>query len=229
MTAPATRPASQPLAWQAPAPLSSMSLEGRWCRLEPLSESSHGADLWASLAGQDHLWTYLFPNPPVDEAQYRSHLQQLETASDHIPLAVIDLDDGKAKGHLSIMRIDPKHGQFEMGAILYAPGLQRSAATTEVVRLVGEHGFSHGYRRFEWKCDSRNMPSRKAALRFGFTFEGIFRQHMWVKGQNRDTAWYAILDHEWPARRARLDRWLDPGNFDADGRQQSRLSDMPIG
>ena len=140
-----------------------------------------------------------------------------------VPLAVIDLADGRAKGHLWIMEIRPAHGVFEVGWITYAPALQRTRAATEAIHLVGAYGFSLGYRRFEWKCNDRNEPSKRAALRFGFTYEGLFRQHMVVKGANRDTAWFSITDGEWPQRALAFRQWLAPANFDTDGRQRLSL------
>jgi RimJ/RimL family protein N-acetyltransferase len=135
-----------------------------------------------------------------------------------------ELPGGRAVGYASFMRIEPAHRCIEVGSILYTPRLRRTAGATEAMYLMARHVFEDlGYRRYEWKCDSRNAPSRRAALRFGFTFEGIFRQHMIVKGQNRDTAWYAMLDTEWPERKARFERWLAPSNFDDNGMQLTRL------
>jgi len=141
-----------------------------------------------------------------------------------VPLTVVDRHDGKAKGHLHIMEIRPAHGVFEIGAITYSPSLQRTRVATEATYLVGDYGFSLGYRRYEWKCNNRNEPSKRAALRFGFAYEGLFRQHMVVRRQNRDTAWFSIIDGEWPARKAAFERWLAPENFDKDGRQKMKLS-----
>ena len=140
-----------------------------------------------------------------------------------VPLAVVDKADGKAKGHLWIMEIRPEHGVFEVGWITYSPALQRTRAATETIYLVGDYGFSLGYRRYEWKCNNLNEPSKRAALRFGFQFEGLFRQHMVVKGANRDTAWFSILDGEWPVRAQAFRRWLAPSNFDAQGQQKLAL------
>ncbi len=141
------------------------------------------------------------------------------------PYAVIDKADGKAKGHMWIMEIRPAQGVFEVGCITYSPGMQRTrAGDRSAMYLIGDYGFSLGYRRYEWKCNNRNEPSRRAAQRFGFQYEGLFRQHMVVKGENRDTAWYSILDTEWPARKAAFLRWLDPANFDKDGRQIAALN-----
>jgi RimJ/RimL family protein N-acetyltransferase len=141
---------------------------------------------------------------------------------DICPFAVIV--DGKAKGHMWMMEIRPAHGVFEVGWITYSPSLQRTRAATEAVYLIGDYGFSFGYRRYEWKCNDRNEPSKRAALRFGFKYEGLFRQHQVVKGENRDTAWYSIIDSEWPARKAAFERWLAAENFDKDGRQIKTLA-----
>jgi RimJ/RimL family protein N-acetyltransferase len=146
--------------------------------------------------------------------------------TDIVPYAVIDKADNKAKGHLWLMEIRPAHGVFEVGFITYSPSLQRTRAATEAIFLCGDYGFGLGYRRFEWKCNDRNEPSKRAALRYGFKYEGLFRQHQIVKGQNRDTAWYSILDTEWPARKAAFTRWLAPENFDAQGRQKVSLSSL---
>jgi RimJ/RimL family protein N-acetyltransferase len=170
------------------------------------------------------VWTYLPVRPPKDRAEYEALLADMVKRTDICPFAVIDRADGKAKGHLWMMEIRPAHGVFEVGSITYAPALQRTRPATEAVYLVGEYGFSLGYRRYEWKCNNRNEPSKRAAQRFGFTFEGVFRQHQVVKGENRDTAWYSILDKEWPARKAVFERWLAPDNFDRDGRQKQSLA-----
>ena len=135
---------------------------------------------------------------------------------------------GTAAGYASYMRMEPAHGVVEVGNILLTPSLQRTTAATEAMYLMAAHVFDDlGYRRYEWKCNAKNEPSRRAALRLGFTFEGIFRQHMVVKGQNRDTAWFSMLDHEWPARKRAFEAWLDPANFDGEGRQRQRLIQLP--
>jgi RimJ/RimL family protein N-acetyltransferase len=198
-------------------------LAGRWCRLEPLSAEKHTADLWRHMRGHDHLWDYLFPPPPQSEAEYRELLAGMEARSDIVPLTIIDTADGEAKGHLWIMEIRPANGVFEVGSITYSPAMQRTRAATEAIYLVGDNGFSLGYRRYEWKCNTLNEPSKKAAIRFGYTYEGLFRQHMVLKGQNRDTAWYSIIDSEWPARKTRFEAWLKPENFGPDGQQKLRL------
>jgi RimJ/RimL family protein N-acetyltransferase len=211
--------------WKAPDFPPRRPIEGRWCRLEPLSAERHAPALWRRMAGHGHVWDYLPLAAPEDEAQYRGVLAAMEANEAVVPLAVIDRTDGEPKGHLWIMEIRPAHGVFEVGYIAYSPAMQKTTMATEAVYLVGELGFSLGYRRFEWKCNDRNAPSKRAALRFGFTWEGLFRQHQVVKGANRDTAWYSITDGEWPDRKARFERWLRPENFDAAGRQLQALGD----
>lgn len=201
-------------------------LEGRDVRLEPLDPARHGDDLFEAGSGPeaDALWRYLFEAPFPDRASFQGWLDKAASTDDPLFFAAVDPKTGGAEGRLSFMRIDPSHGVIETGSILFGPRMARTRAATEAIYLQARHAFEDlGYRRFEWKCDNRNEPSKRAALRFGFTFEGVFRQHMVVKGENRDTAWYAMLDHEWPARKAAFERWLDPANFCA-GRQRLRLS-----
>ncbi len=199
-------------------------LEGHWCRLEPLDPARHLDDIWAATAGHDSVWDWLPAEPPKDKETYRALLQSMADNTTIVPLAVIDKADGKAKGHLWIMEIRPAQGVFEVGWITYSPSLQRTRVATEAIFLVGDYGFSLGYRRYEWKCNNLNEPSKRAALRFGFQYEGLFRQHMVVKGRNRDTAWFSILDSEWPGIAAGFRAWLDPSNFDAEGHQKTRLT-----
>jgi RimJ/RimL family protein N-acetyltransferase len=178
--------------------------------------------LWEAIKGADDMWAYLPAFPPKDRAEYEALLHTMVQNKDICPFAVIV--DGKARGHMWMMEIRPAHGVFEVGWITYSPALQRTRAATEAVYLIGEYGFSLGYRRYEWKCNNRNEPSKRAALRFGFKPEGLFRQHQVVKSENRDTAWYSIIDSEWPARKAAFERWLAPENFDKDGRQIQSLA-----
>ena len=199
-------------------------LEARYCRLEPLEVARHGNDLAAALAGANEVWDYLPAPPPRSRAEYDALLDSMVKKTDICPFAVIDKADGKAKGHLWMMEIRPAHGVFEVGWITYSPALQRTRVATEAVYLVGDYGFSLGYRRYEWKCNNRNEPSKRAAVRFGFQYEGLFRQHMVVKGENRDTAWFSIIETEWPARKAAFEQWLAPENFDAQGRQKASLA-----
>src|SRR5262249_47942743 len=147
------------------------------------------------------------------------------STDDPLFFGIVDGATGCAAGYASYMRIEPAHRAIEVGGILYTPALQRTRGATEAMYLMARHAFEDlGYRRYEWKCDSQNEPSRRSALRLGFTFEGIFRQHMIVRGRNRDTAWYSIIDNEWPSRKQAFQRWLDPGNFDEKGRQRSPLA-----
>ena len=212
--------------WKAPPFPERKVLEGRYCRLEPLDAGKHGGDIAAAFAGADDVWAYLPAYPPKDRAEYEALLADMVTKPDICPFAVIDRADGKAKGHMWMMEIRPAHGVFEVGWITYSPALQRTRAATEAVYLIGDYGFGLGYRRYEWKCNNRNEPSKRAALRYGFKYEGLFRQHQVVKGENRDTAWYSILDSEWPARKAAFERWLSLDNFDAQGKQKVSLSSL---
>ena len=210
--------------WTPPPFPPRKTLDGGYCRLEPLDVEKHGADIAAAFVGAHDAWAYLPVEEPKDRAAYEAFLAGMVVRNDIVPFAVIDKADGKAKGHLWLMEIRPAHGVFEVGFITYSPGLQRTRAATEAIYLCGQYGFGLGYRRFEWKCNNRNEPSKRAALRYGFKYEGLFRQHQVVKGENRDTAWYSILDSEWPARKAAFGRWLDPANFDKDGRQKTSLA-----
>ena len=201
-------------------------IEGQWCRLEPLVADKHTPDLWRHMQGHDHLWDYLFQTPPQSEAEYHAMLASFEARSDIVPMAVIDKADGQAKGHFWIMEIRPVNGVFEIGSIAWTPAMQRRPMATEVIYLVGDYGFGLGYRRYEWKCNAFNEPSKRAALRFGYSYEGLFRQHMIIKGKSRDTAWFSIIDDEWPACKARFEAWLRPDNFDAKGQQKQALREV---
>ncbi|MGX5734963.1 GNAT family N-acetyltransferase [Bosea thiooxidans] len=211
------------LNWKAPPFPPAKVLEGQYCRLEPLDVSRHLDDIWAANAGHDQIWDWLPARPPQSKEEYGALLQSMVDQAGIVPLAVIDKADDRAKGHLWIMEIRPAHGVFEVGWITYSPALQRTRAATEAIYLVGDYGFSLGYRRYEWKCNSLNEPSKRAARRFGFQYEGLFRQHMVVKGENRDTAWFSILDGEWPVRAQAFRRWLAQQNFDEQGRQKLSL------
>jgi RimJ/RimL family protein N-acetyltransferase len=204
-------------------------IAGRWCRLERLDPYRHGDSLFdaSTAAGADERFRYLFEPPPADRAEFDTWLLRASGGADPRFYAVIDPTTGRAEGRQALMRITPEHGVIEIGSILWGPRIARTRVATEALYLFAAHVFEAlGYRRFEWKCDALNAPSRQAALRFGFTFEGIFRQHMVVKGRNRDTAWYAIIDTEWPRIKAGMERWLDPANFTDGGRQRQRLRDM---
>lgn len=201
-------------------------LDGHYARLEPLDAGRHGADLFESAMapGAEARFRYLFEDAPQDRTEFDAWLQKAQASEDPLFFAVIDRATGVAHGRQSLMRIDPAHGVIEVGNILWGPGIARSRVATEALFLFARHVFETlGYRRLEWKCNSRNEPSRRAALRFGFRFEGIFRQHMVVKGQNRDTAWFAMLDGDWPGLKARYESWLAPENFDSTGMQKRKL------
>ena len=208
----------------APHP-SRVILDGRYTRLEPLSEA-HAEDLFAaaSVPDAEQRFTYFPSYPPKAIDDTRAWIAEQQTATDPIVFAVIDKATGKAGGWQQMMRIVPKDGVIEIGYVYWGPALSRTRVATEALYLFARHVFEElGYRRFEWKCNNANEPSKAAAQRFGFTYEGLFRQHMIVKGQNRDTAWFSMLDTEWPVRKAGFDRWLDPSNFDVDGKQKSKL------
>ena len=203
-------------------------LDGRWCRLEKLDPARHGDDLYASAiaAGSDDRFRYLPDGPPSDRAEYDQWLARAAQSSDPLYYAVIDRATGRAEGRQTLMRITPEYGVIEIGNILWGPAIARTRVATEALYLFARYSFDAlGYRRFEWKCNASNAPSRRAADRFGFAFEGIFRKHMVVKGENRDTAWYAMTDDDWPRIRAGMERWLDPSNFHADGRQKMSLKE----
>jgi RimJ/RimL family protein N-acetyltransferase len=200
-------------------------LDGRYARLEPLSAGHAPALFEASTgAGAEARFAYLFDLPPAASADMAAWIEKMAAGDDPLFSAVIDKATGRAAGRQALMRITPEHGVIEIGNILWGPAISRTRASTEALYLAARHVFEDlGYRRFEWKCNSLNEPSKAAATRFGFSYEGLFRQHMWVKGANRDTAWFSMLDSEWPRLRLEYDRWLDPANFDAAGRQRSKL------
>jgi RimJ/RimL family protein N-acetyltransferase len=210
-----------------PRPAPGLVLEGRACRLEALDADRHAADLQAAYATapDDRQWTYMPHGPFADGDAYRAWVEAAAPLPDPFFLAVVDRATGRATGVASYLRITPEHGTIEVGWISFSPLLQRTVAATEAMALMMRHAFDDlGYRRYEWKCDALNAPSRRAAERLGFRFEGVHRQAIVVKGRNRDTAWFSILDSEWPAVRGALATWLAPENFDADGRQRSPLA-----
>jgi RimJ/RimL family protein N-acetyltransferase len=201
--------------------------DGLYARLEPLDPARHGADLLASgqAPGAEDRFRYLFEEPPTDKAAFTVWLEKVAASADPMFFAVIDKSTGKAEGRQALMRIDPVHGVIEIGSILWGPAIARTRVATEALYLFASRAFDTlGYRRFEWKCNNLNEPSKRAALRFGFTFEGVFRQHMVVKGKSRDTAWFAMIDRDWPALKANYVRWLQPANFDQAGRQLTKLA-----
>ncbi len=204
-----------------------ITMEGRYIVLVPLNAEAHGPALWEATQGlaNSGLWQYLFDGPFTDYADFYSALQKKAAGEDPFFFAILERQSGRADGYAALMRIEPTHRSIEVGSILFTSRLQRTRGATEAMYLMARHAFEElGYRRYEWKCDALNEPSRRAALRLGFQFEGIFRQHMIIKGRNRDTAWFSMLDCEWPRRREAFERWLHPGNFDAQGGQRSRLT-----
>ncbi len=216
-------------------------MQGRTVTLEPLDASRHAAALWNAVQGHDEVWQWLFDGPYATEAELARDLARKQADTNAIFHAIIPAETGAAAsaasqptglrpggvaaGYASFMRMEPAHGVIEVGNILLSPSLQRTTAATEAMYLMARHIFDLGYRRYEWKCNAENAPSRRAAQRLGFTFEGIFRQHMVIKGRNRDTAWFSLLDKEWPARKRAFEAWLNPSNFDEAGLQLQHLND----
>jgi RimJ/RimL family protein N-acetyltransferase len=214
---PARRPDAAPLA-------------GARVKLEPLDADRHAADLFAAAHGpgaDPRLWDYLPYGPFADVEALHAHLAEQQRSEDPWFYAVVDIATGRAAGVVSFLRADLANGSIEIGHIWFGAALQRTPQATEAIHLLARHAFDAlGHRRLEWKCDAANARSQAAARRFGFTFEGIFRQHMIVKGRNRDTAWFSIIDGEWPALDAAFRAWLAPENFDGDGRQRASLAEL---
>ena len=206
-----------------PAQLPRPELVGKYTRLEKLSSQTHAADLFAAYQGHDELWTYMPQGPFHQEDEYRTWVISVEQGSDPYYYAIIDQQTDRALGVASFLRIDPKARTIEIGWITYSPELKHSRIATEAMFLMMQFAFDNGYRRYEWKCNVLNKASRQAALRLGMTYEGTFRQAVIVKGRNRDTAWYSILDSEWPAMKANFEEWLHESNFDSSGRQLKPL------
>jgi RimJ/RimL family protein N-acetyltransferase len=205
-----------------------VTLEGHYGRLRPLDPARDAAGLFALSHGpdKDAQWAYLGAGPFADGASFTAQVEKFAVSADPFFYAVADRDD-KAVGWLSLMRIDPANRVIEVGWILYTPALQRTPLATEAQYLIAGYIFEAlGYRRYEWKCNALNAPSKRAAERYGFTYEGRFRNHMIVKGRNRDTDWYSMLDSEWPERKQTFTRWLDPANFDANGEQKTRFGSV---
>jgi RimJ/RimL family protein N-acetyltransferase len=217
-----------PLRWPGALVPGRGRLEGRYVTLAGLDPRSHARPLFDAThdgtAAATALWTYLPYGPFADPAAFEAWLWQQAGCLDPVFLAILP-NGAPPAGLASYLRIDPRGGAIEIGHLLFAPRLQRTRAATEAIFLLAAEAFERlGYRRLEWKCDARNAPSIRAAERFGFTYEGTFRQATVVRGRNRDTAWFAMLDHEWPERRAAFERWLDPANFDAEGSQLTPLA-----
>jgi len=213
--------------WKAPPFPPHREQAGRYARLEPLNAEKHARDVYEAQREDEagERWTYLFHGPYTEFAPYEKWARESQASRDPQFYAIVDSATGKALGTAAWMRIEPKHGVIEVGNIYMSPRLAQTRAATEAIYLFIANAFAMGYRRFEWKCDSCNLPSRRAATRFGFTYEGTFRQAIVNKGRNRDTTWFAIIDKDWNGglQDAYL-RWLDPGNFDAAGKQRQKLS-----
>lgn len=199
-----------------------LQLDGRYCRIEPLS-GDHIAPLWAAFEGAPDVWAYLPAGPFEDFASFERFMTPLIASTDPVFYAIWDKDGGCWSGFASFLRIAPEAGSVEVGYITMSPALQRTRAATEAMFLMMQWAFEAGYRRYEWKCNALNRPSRRAGQRLGLSFEGVFRQAQIVKGRNRDTAWFAAIDTEWPELRGAYDAWLSEDNFDREGRQKSSL------
>jgi RimJ/RimL family protein N-acetyltransferase len=219
------QPVGLPVDDPTPAPRPGpVTLKGRYGRLEKLTPA-HTEDLWAAFAGHDHVWTYIAADGPfATAAEFVPYIKRRAAADDPYAYAIIDASD-RAVGYVTLLRIVPEMRVIEVGHVLYSPALQRTPLGTETQYLLARYVFETlGYRRYEWKCDALNAPSRRAALRYGFVYEGTFRQYMIAKGRNRDNAWFSMLDSEWPARKRNFELWLAPENFDSEGRQRLSLA-----
>lgn len=211
-----TTPAKQP---------QPVTIKGRYGRIEKLQDH-HAADLWDAVKGHDDLWTYMGDGPFNDADLFAAFIAKRAGLDDPYAFATID-GNGRAVGYFTLMEIRPAARVIEVGNVLYTPALKQTKLGTEAQYLLARYVFDTlGYRRYEWKCNALNTPSRRAALRYGFVFEGLFRNAIIVKGRNRDTAWYSMTDGEWPARKAAFERWLAPDNFDAQGRQKISLGEL---
>jgi len=214
--------------WVAPARPAHEVMDGRYARLEPLSVQAHAAGLWDAFAEDQEgvVWDYLPDGPFVSLAQFHKFVRAKAPSEDPLFFAVRDKESGQLGGFLSFLRIAPEAGSIEVGFITFAPRLQNTKTGTEAVILMARKAFALGYRRFEWKCNALNLASRRAAERYGFSFEGVFRQAAVIKGRNRDTAWFAMVDGEWDRIDAAYTRWLEPRNFVSTGREIHSLRDM---
>ncbi len=202
-------------------------LSGRVVSVVPIDPGVHGEALWEGTRAHDELWTYMAHGPFPERGAFETHLNWMAVSEDPFFYAIVEKATKRAVGYASYLRIELIHRVIEVGNIVYTPKLQRTVGATEAMYLMMRYAFDElGYRRYEWKCDSKNMPSRRAASRLGFQFEGIFRQHMIIKGLNRDTAWFSIVDSEWPARKKALETWLTAENFEEQGQQKIALSEL---
>jgi len=228
-TSPLGDPVGAPLpdGWKVPPRPTRSEMAGRYVRLEPLLVAHAPALHEANLQGRDgRNWTYLSYGPFDTLAAYSRWVGEMTRDGDPLFYAIVDLDTGLPTGVASYLRITPASGSIEVGHINYSPLLQRTRGATEAMYLMMKWAFEVGYRRYEWKCDALNAPSRRAAQRLGLSYEGTFRQATIVRGRNRDTAWFAAIDSEWPALKAAFESWLDPANFDAEGRQCRSLGEL---
>ena len=230
---PDTNPLGQPVGfpvpdWRTPPPPPREAMAGRWCRLEPLDPTKHAGRLFDAMSEDRSgaMWTYLPYGPFATLGDYRTWMERTCAGPDPLFFTIIDLVTDEPAGVAAYLRITPKAGSIEVGHLAFSPRLQRTRAATEAMFLMMERAFALGYRRYEWKCDSLNVPSCTAAGRLGFKFEGLFRQALVVKGRNRDTAWFSVIDREWPALRDAFEKWLAPDNFDEHGRQRTSLSTL---
>jgi RimJ/RimL family protein N-acetyltransferase len=212
--------------WVPPRRPDVAEMSGRLVRLEPLEADRHAFDLHAAFTGHDDLWDYMPYGPFASASAYHRWAREREAGEDPRFFVLRDQATGQVGGIASYLRIAPEAGSIEVGHICIAPRMQRGAAMTEAMFLMMDWAFRAGYRRYEWKCNALNLPSRRAAQRLGFSFEGVFRNHMVIKGRNRDSAWFSVIAAEWPALSEAYRVWLDPANFDARGRQRERLSDL---
>jgi RimJ/RimL family protein N-acetyltransferase len=203
-----------------------VTLEGRTVTVRPLDPVADAEDLYRNTAGCDYLWTYMLAGPFAGRESFDTYLRNMSNATDRVAFAIVDKALDEVTGLSCYLRIEPAHRVIEVGSIVFSPKLQRTVAATEAMYLMARYAFEElGYRRYEWRCNALNAASRHAALRLGFKWEGELRRHMIVKGRNRDTVYFSMLDSEWPARKTALEQWLDPSNFDEGGRQKRRLSD----
>lgn len=216
--------------WQARTFPEPVTLTGQYCRLEPLNVAQHTGHLYQAFhpaAGNPAFWTYLSVGPFDDAQSFSAFIRTAAASRDPLFFVVVDLRSERAVGLLSLMRTDVRNGVTEVGNVMFSPSLQRTPLSTEAQFLLMQYVFSVlKYRRYEWKCDSLNAPSRNAALRLGFQFEGIFRQAVVYKGRSRDTAWFSVIDRDWPALKTAFQRWLSAGNFNPQGEQHCRLQQM---
>ncbi|WP_299873233.1 GNAT family protein [uncultured Sulfitobacter sp.] len=212
--------------WQVPPRPEGEVLRGQYAELTPLSADAHAALLFRTYAGEDHVWDYMPYGPFSSAAQYHRWVRDHAGQPDPFFYAVRNLQSGQWEGVASYLRVAPEAGSIEVGHINFSPALQQTRAATDAMFLMMQWAFDAGYRRYEWKCDALNTPSRRAAQRLGLSFEGVFRQATVVKGRNRDTAWFAAIDREWPALKEAFLAWLAPANFDDAGQQRERLGDL---